>query len=107
VDRSRTWGYSLCGLASFLVELLTLDGPMEVTLNETDRLEVVLKKFNRQITKAGPVSGHEEETFLRESRRFSGGVRARQLAAGTYALGSSLAVPRLVFLRAASIGGCS
>ncbi len=24
---------------------------MEITLNETDRLEIVLKKFNRQITK--------------------------------------------------------
>jgi len=26
---------------------------MHVTLSDTDRLEVVLKKFNRQITKAG------------------------------------------------------
>jgi len=26
---------------------------MEVTLDETDRLDLVLKKFKRQITKAG------------------------------------------------------
>jgi len=36
---------------------------MEVTLNETDRLEVVLKKFNRQITKAGLFQDMKKNRF--------------------------------------------
>ena len=36
---------------------------MEVTLNETDRLEVVLKKFNRQITKAGLFQDMKKKRF--------------------------------------------
>ena len=32
---------------------LTGNGAMEITLGENDRLEFILKKFRRQITKAG------------------------------------------------------
>src|SRR3989442_8950578 len=55
----------------FWFEPLTPDGPMEVTLNETDRLEVVLKKFHRQITKAGlfqDMKRSEEHTSELQSR---------------------------------------
>jgi hypothetical protein len=47
---------------------------MEVTLNETDRLEGVLKRFRREITKAGLASTRVPP--------FNGGARARLLAAG-------------------------
>src|SRR3989442_6971581 len=63
----------------FWFEPLTLDGPMEVTLNETDRLEVVLKKFHRQITKAGLFQDMKKKRFYEspavQRRRKSKGAR--------------------------------
>jgi len=54
---------------------------MEVTLNETDRLEVVLKKFNRQITKAGLFQDMKKKRFYEspavQRRRKSKAARRR------------------------------
>ncbi|HET7791666.1 MAG TPA: 30S ribosomal protein S21 [Gemmatimonadales bacterium] len=36
---------------------------MHVTLNETDRLEFVLKKFRRQVTKAGLFQDMKKKRF--------------------------------------------
>jgi len=74
-------GLSPAVLRSFLAQLLTLDGPMEVTLRETDRLEVVLKKFNRQITKAGLFQDMKKKRFYEspavQRRRKSKAARRR------------------------------
>jgi small subunit ribosomal protein S21 len=55
---------------------------MEVTLNETDRLEVVLKKFNRQITKAGLFQDMKKKRFYEspavQRRRKSKAARRRK-----------------------------
>jgi len=54
---------------------------MEVTLNETDRLDVVLKKFNRQITKAGLFQDMKKKRFYEspavQRRRKSKAARRR------------------------------
>jgi small subunit ribosomal protein S21 len=68
-------------LALFLVRASHLEWTMEVTLNETDRLEVVLKKFNRQITKAGLFQDMKKKRFYEspavQRRRKSKAARRR------------------------------
>ena len=55
---------------------------MHVTLNDTDRLEVVLKKFNRQITKAGLFQDMKKKRFYEspavQRRRKSKTTRRRK-----------------------------
>lgn len=54
---------------------------MEVTLNETDRLEHVLKRFNRQITKQGLFRDMKRKRFYEspavQRRRKSKAARRR------------------------------
>lgn len=54
---------------------------MEVTLNETDRLEHVLKRFNRQITKQGLFKDMKRKRFYEspavQRRRKSKAARRR------------------------------
>jgi small subunit ribosomal protein S21 len=54
---------------------------MEVMLNETDRLEVVLKKFHRAITKAGLFQDMKKKRFYEspaaQRRRKSKAARRR------------------------------
>jgi len=75
-------GYRLRSSCRFRFELLTLDGAMEVRLNETDRLDVVLKKFNRQITKAGLFQDMKKKRFYEspavQRRRKSKAARRRK-----------------------------
>jgi small subunit ribosomal protein S21 len=55
-----------CRLGSFVVSgsaLLGKRGFMEVTLTEHDRLDFVLKKFRRQITKAGLFQDMKKKRF--------------------------------------------
>ena len=55
---------------------------MEVTLNETDRLEAVLKKFRREITKAGVFRDMKKKRFYEspavQRRRKSKAARRRK-----------------------------
>ena len=54
---------------------------MEVTLNETDRLEVVLKRFRRDVTKAGLFQDMKRKRFYEspavQRRRKSQAARRR------------------------------
>lgn len=65
----------------FWFELSFWKDLMEVTLNETDRLEVVLKKFNRAITKAGLFQDMKRKRFYEspavQRRRKSQAARRR------------------------------
>lgn len=55
---------------------------MEVTLNETDRLEAVLRKFRREITKAGVFQDMKKKRFYEspavQRRRKSKAARRRK-----------------------------
>jgi small subunit ribosomal protein S21 len=55
---------------------------MQVTLNETDRLEVVLKRFRRDITKAGLFQDMKKKRFYEspavQRRRKSKAARRRK-----------------------------
>lgn len=56
---------------------------MHVTLNETDRLEFVLKKFRRQVTKAGLFQDMKKKRFyespaVRRRRKAKAARRRRQ-----------------------------
>ena len=55
---------------------------MEVTLNETDRLEAVLKKFRREITRAGVFQDMKKKRFYEspavQRRRKSKAARRRK-----------------------------
>ena len=55
---------------------------MEVTLNETDRLEAVLKKFRREITRAGLFQDMKKRRFYEspavQRRRKSKAARRRK-----------------------------
>src|SRR2546430_8789159 len=79
IDRGP--GLSPAVLVSFLVRASHPGWVMEVTLNETDRLEVVLKKFNRQITKAGLFQDMKKKRFYEspavQRRRKSKATRRR------------------------------
>ena len=65
----------------FWVELSLRKGPMEVTLRETDRLEAVLKKFRRDVTKAGLFKDMKRKRFYEspavQRRRKSQAARRR------------------------------
>lgn len=65
----------------FLVRALTPEGAMEVTLNATDRLEAVLKKFRRDVTKAGLFQDMKRKRFYEspavQRRRKSKAARRR------------------------------
>jgi len=56
-------------------------GRMHVTLNETDRLDFVLKKFRRQVTKAGLFQDMKKKRFYEspavQRRRKSKAARRR------------------------------
>jgi small subunit ribosomal protein S21 len=70
-------------LAVFLGSALDPEGArMEVTLNETDRLEAVLKKFRREITKAGLFQDMKKKRFYEspavQRRRKSKAARRRK-----------------------------
>jgi len=56
-------GYRLSVLVLFLVSFSPWKGSMHVTLNETDRLDVVLKRFHRAITKAGLFQDMKKKRF--------------------------------------------
>jgi len=62
--------------------MLSLEGHMEVTLDETERLESVLKKFRRQITKAGLFQDMKRKRFYEspavQRRRKSKAARRRK-----------------------------
>ncbi|MGE5803161.1 MAG: 30S ribosomal protein S21 [Gemmatimonadota bacterium] len=55
---------------------------MEVTLNETDRLDAVLKKFRREITRAGVFQDMKKKRFYEspavQRRRKSKAARRRK-----------------------------
>ena len=74
-------GYRLRSSFRFWFELSFWKDHMEVTLSETDRLEVVLKKFNRAITKAGLFQDMKKKRFYEspavQRRRKSQAARRR------------------------------
>jgi small subunit ribosomal protein S21 len=70
-------------LVVYVVLLSILEGAgMEVTLRETDRLEYVLKKFRREITKAGLFQDMKKKRFYEspavQRRRKSKAARRRK-----------------------------
>lgn len=75
-------GYRLRSSFRFWFELSLWMGPMEVTLKETDRLEVVLKKFRRDVTKAGLFQDMKRKRFYEspavQRRRKSQAARRRK-----------------------------
>ena len=74
-------GYRLWPSFRFWFELSPWKDQMEVMLNETDRLEVVLKKFHRAITKAGLFRDMKKKRFYEspavQRRRKSKAARRR------------------------------
>src|SRR3989442_7598151 len=77
-SRDRRRGPGLPPGSSFVV-----GGSMEVTLGENDRLENVLKKFRRQITKAGLFQDMKRNRFYEspgaQRRRKDKGAQQRKL----------------------------
>lgn len=81
-DLIEDLGFRLWSSLSFWIRSQSWKGRMEVTLNETDRLEYVLKKFRREITKAGLFQDMKKKRFYEspavQRRRKSKAARRRK-----------------------------
>jgi len=82
VDLIEDLGFRLRSSSRFWWMLSPERARMYVTLTDTDRLEVVLKKFNRQITKAGLFQDMKKKRFYEspavQRRRKSKAARRRK-----------------------------
>jgi small subunit ribosomal protein S21 len=82
VDLIEDLGFRLRSSSCFWNQLSILKrARMEVTIHETDRLEAVLKKFRREITKAGVFQDMKKKRFFEspavQRRRKSKAARRR------------------------------